>query len=108
MHLKGRNGAAACTPPPQVDDDLTVLQLEKDLRLSVETLLKEKGERVKEMRSLQQQDGELCEELCATPYYIPTGSLPSRSQLQELRLHIKQLSEEKVLPHPVGGRCCSF
>uniref|UniRef100_A0A3B3QIG4 Zgc:86764 n=1 Tax=Paramormyrops kingsleyae TaxID=1676925 RepID=A0A3B3QIG4_9TELE len=81
--------------PYKVDDDLTVLQLEKDLRLRVETLLKEKGDRLKEMRSLQQQDEELCEELCATPYYIPTGSLPSRSQLQELRQHIKQLSEEK-------------
>ncbi|MFT7815325.1 protein regulator of cytokinesis 1-like isoform X1 [Arapaima gigas] len=84
-----------CLEPYKVEEGLTVLQLEKNLRLRVEALLKEKSDRLKEMRTLQQQEKELCEELCATPYYIPTGSLPSRTQLQELNQHIKHLTEEK-------------
>uniref|UniRef100_A0A4W5K313 Zgc:86764 n=1 Tax=Hucho hucho TaxID=62062 RepID=A0A4W5K313_9TELE len=79
----------------KVEEGLTVLQIEKNLRLRVEVLTKEKGERLKELHGLQQQDKELCVELCVTPYYIPTGSMPSRTQLQELREHIQTLSEEK-------------
>ncbi|KAJ8393958.1 hypothetical protein AAFF_G00054910 [Aldrovandia affinis] len=81
--------------PYKLEEGLTVLQRERNLRLHVEALLKEKSDRLKEARGLQQQDEELCVELCATPYYIPTGSLPSRAQLQELREHINTLSEEK-------------
>lgn len=82
--------------PFQVEEDLTVLQLEKNLRCHLEALQKEKAERLRELSDLSQQDEELCVTLCATPYYIPTGSMPSQTQLQELREHIKQLSKEKV------------
>ncbi|XP_064163982.1 protein regulator of cytokinesis 1 [Anguilla rostrata] len=81
--------------PSKLEEGLTVLQKEKHLRLQVEALLKEKAERLKEVRGLQQEDEELCVELCATPYYIPTGSLPSRTQLEELRQHIQTLTQEK-------------
>ncbi|KAF4077557.1 hypothetical protein AMELA_G00209430 [Ameiurus melas] len=81
--------------PYKVEEDLTVLQLEKNLRCRLEALQKEKSERLKELSDLTQQDEELCVTLCATPYYIPTGSMPSRTQLQELREHITQLSKEK-------------
>lgn len=81
--------------PSKLEEGLTVLQKEKHLRLQVEALLKEKAERLKEVRGLQQEDEELCVELCATPYYIPTGSLPSRTQLEELRQHIQTLTREK-------------
>ncbi|KAJ8260902.1 hypothetical protein COCON_G00166250 [Conger conger] len=81
--------------PSKMEEGLTVLQKERNLRLQVEALLKEKGDRQKEARSLQQQDEELCVELCATPYYIPSGTLPSRLQLQELRQHIHTLTQEK-------------
>lgn len=87
----------------QVEEDLTVLQLEKNLRCHLETLLKEKSERLRELNELRQQDEELCVTLCATPYYIPSGSMPSHTQLQELRDHIKQLGEEKV-----NTAMCSF
>ncbi|XP_041755356.1 protein regulator of cytokinesis 1 isoform X2 [Coregonus clupeaformis] len=83
------------TEPYKLEEGLTVLQIEKNLRLRVDVLTKEKGERLKELHGLQQQDKELCVELCITPYYIPTGSMPSRTQLQELREHIQTLSEEK-------------
>ncbi|KAJ8287076.1 hypothetical protein GJAV_G00046750 [Gymnothorax javanicus] len=81
--------------PFKLEEGLTVLQKEKNLRRQVEALLKEKEERLKEARSLQQKDEELCVELCATPYYIPTGTVPSVTQLEELRQHIVMLSQEK-------------
>ncbi|XP_017568790.1 protein regulator of cytokinesis 1 [Pygocentrus nattereri] len=81
--------------PYKLEEDLTVLQMEKNLRCRLEALLKEKTERMKELNGLRQQDEELCVTLCATPYYIPSGSMPSRTQLQELKEHIKKLSEEK-------------
>ncbi|MCJ8740927.1 hypothetical protein PDJAM_G00064660 [Pangasius djambal] len=81
--------------PYKLEEDLTVLQIEKNLRCRLEALQKEKSERLRELSDLRQQDEELCVTLCATPYYIPTGSMPSHTQLQELRGHIKQLSEEK-------------
>ncbi|KAK2827392.1 hypothetical protein Q7C36_018318 [Tachysurus vachellii] len=81
--------------PYKVEEDLTVLQLEKNLRCHLEVLQKEKSERLRELSELTQQDEELCVTLCSTPYYIPTGSMPSQTQLQELREHIKKLSKEK-------------
>uniref|UniRef100_A0A8C4RGQ7 Zgc:86764 n=1 Tax=Erpetoichthys calabaricus TaxID=27687 RepID=A0A8C4RGQ7_ERPCA len=79
----------------QVGISLTVLQLEKDLRIRVESLMKEKNDRLKELKSLQEEDKSLCIDLCATPYYIPTGSVPTRQQLLELQEHIKNLSVER-------------
>ncbi|XP_076836411.1 protein regulator of cytokinesis 1 isoform X2 [Brachyhypopomus gauderio] len=81
--------------PYNVEDDMTVLQLEKNLRCHLETLLKEKAERMQELSDLRQEDEELCVTLCATPYYIPSGSVPTRTQLQELHQHINKLREEK-------------
>ncbi|KAI4879679.1 hypothetical protein NFI96_032008 [Prochilodus magdalenae] len=81
--------------PYKVEEGLTVLQMEKNLRIRLEALLKEKTERLRELNELRQQDEELCVTLCATPYYIPSGSMPSCTQLQELKEHIKNLSQEK-------------
>ncbi|XP_051733713.1 protein regulator of cytokinesis 1 isoform X1 [Ctenopharyngodon idella] len=81
--------------PYKLEEDLTVLQMEKNLRCRVESLLKEKNERLKELSDLKKQDEELCVTLCSTPYYIPSGSVPSQTQLQELKEHVEKLSKEK-------------
>ncbi|XP_016368247.1 protein regulator of cytokinesis 1-like [Sinocyclocheilus rhinocerous] len=81
--------------PYKLEEDLTVLQMEKNLQCRVESLLKEKNERLRELSDLKKQDEELCVTLCATPYYIPSGSVPSRTQLQELQEHVKKLGNEK-------------
>lgn len=62
----------------------------------MDSLLKEKNERLSELSDLKKQDEELCVTLCATPYYIPSGSVPSRTQLQELQEHVEKLGKEKV------------
>lgn len=82
--------------PSVLDEGLTKLQRQKDLRVRVEALGAEKTERVRELVALQKQDQELCVELSATPYYVPTGTTPSLKQLQELRQHVATLSEEKT------------
>ncbi|KAI2651416.1 Protein regulator of cytokinesis 1 [Labeo rohita] len=82
--------------PYKLEDNLTVLQMEKNLRCRVESLLKEKNERLRELSDLKKQDEELCVTLCATPYYIPSGSVPSQTQLQELQEHVEKLGKEKV------------
>ncbi|XP_053559263.1 protein regulator of cytokinesis 1 isoform X1 [Bombina bombina] len=81
----------ACT----VDESMTILEIERDLRVKLELLTSKKNERLQELRVLQQKDQELCSDLCATPYYIPSGSVPSLKQLEELKEHIKARSEEK-------------
>lgn len=62
----------------------------------MDSLLKEKNERLSELSDLKKQDDELCVTLCTTPYYIPSGSVPSRTQLQELQEHVEKLGKEKV------------
>lgn len=81
--------------PCKQAEELSVLQMEKQLRVKVDELEQEKAERLGLKQDLQQEDGDLCVELCVTPYYIPTGSVPSRTQLDELRQHIATLTEEK-------------
>ncbi|KAH0628441.1 hypothetical protein JD844_009613 [Phrynosoma platyrhinos] len=79
----------------EVDPGLTILQLEKELRLALDSVLKEKHERLVVLQQLQQEDQLLCTELCSIPYYIPTGSVPSSLELKELKEHIEKLSKIK-------------
>ncbi|KAJ8285310.1 hypothetical protein GJAV_G00025400 [Gymnothorax javanicus] len=81
--------------PFQLEDGLTVLQMEKNLRMQVKALEKERSKRLKEQRGLRRLNLDLCEELGATPYSIPARCLLSREQLWELQEHIRNLSEEK-------------
>lgn len=71
--------------------------MEKDLRTHVNTYETEKHERLKQLKSLKEQDQHLCDVMCDTPYYIPTGSVPSKEQLKELEGHVATLEKEKVL-----------
>lgn len=75
---------------------MSVLQIERDLRVRLELLTKQKNDRLEELKLLQQKDQELCSDLWVTPYYIPSGSIPSHVQLEELREHIRVQCEEKV------------
>jgi len=81
----------------QPESDLTVIQLEKQLRFCVETMTKDKQERQKVMKFRMKVDQHLCDALNAIPYYIPTGCVPSDRQLDELEQHIRDLESEQVL-----------
>lgn len=81
---------------PQEEGEPTILQLEKDLRTQVELMRKQKKERKQEMKLLQEQDQELCEILCVTPYDIDSTSVPSLEELNQFRQHLATLRETKV------------
>ncbi|XP_039215612.1 protein regulator of cytokinesis 1-like isoform X1 [Crotalus tigris] len=81
--------------PYKADDGLTILQSEKEYRLALERALKEKQERLEKLTQLQREDQALCTELCVAPYYIPTGSIPNTTELEELKEHITNLLEVK-------------
>ncbi|XP_051900845.1 protein regulator of cytokinesis 1-like isoform X2 [Pristis pectinata] len=81
--------------PYKADESSTPLQLEKELRDQVDALLKEKDVRMKECEMLLKEDQALCTDLCKTPYYIPTGKVPSLQELEELKNHIISTAKEK-------------
>ena len=75
---------------------LSVLRLEKNLTAQLEKLNAEKNERLKKAKNLKDQDQHLCDVLCVTPFYIPSGTVPSLEQLSNLEQHIASLTKEKV------------
>lgn len=80
---------------PQEDEDCTILQLEKDMRTRVEVMLKQKKERIQELKQLKQRDQELCDILCMSPYFIDS-QVPSLDELDQFRRHLASLCAEKV------------
>ena len=92
----------------QPESDLTIIQLEKRLRQCVETMSKEKQERLKLMKSRMKVDQHLCDALNAIPYYIPTGSVPTDQQLDELEQHIRDLESEQVHISSLSALCRSM
>ncbi|XP_050397796.1 protein regulator of cytokinesis 1 isoform X1 [Patella vulgata] len=78
---------------------LTMIQKEKDLRMKMEALTREKNNRMAEMNTLKEQDQRLCEILCMTPYYIPSGTVPSKEQIKELEKHVTTLQAQKEKRH---------
>ena len=81
----------------QVNEHLSMVQREKELRTKLENLNREKHERVKKLKQLREEDERLCQALCSTPLYVPSNIVPSREQLQELEAHVKGLLAEKVM-----------
>lgn len=79
----------------KADKNSTPLQLEKELRDEVTTLLKERNFRMEQCEILLKEDQALCTNLCKTPYYIPTGKVPSLQQIEELKNHIMSAAKEK-------------
>ncbi|XP_067878185.1 protein regulator of cytokinesis 1-like isoform X2 [Heterodontus francisci] len=79
----------------EADESSTPLQLEKELRNKVEALLEEKNARMEECEMLLKEDQALCTDLCKTPYYIPTGKVPSLQELEELKNHLISAAKEK-------------
>ncbi|XP_025096638.1 protein regulator of cytokinesis 1-like isoform X3 [Pomacea canaliculata] len=86
-------------PLPKVLENVSMVQREKELRCRLETLNREKQERMRTLKKLHEEDQRLCEMLCSAPYYIPSGVVPSRHQLQELETHVKSLEAEREKRH---------
>uniref|UniRef100_A0A8C2CD72 Protein regulator of cytokinesis 1a n=1 Tax=Cyprinus carpio TaxID=7962 RepID=A0A8C2CD72_CYPCA len=83
----------------QEEDGLTMLQLEKDLRTQAKMMLKEKSARQSELKSLIQQDQDLCDILCDDLFPIHPERVPSQQQLQNYRQHINARNQQKERRH---------
>ncbi|XP_012867319.1 PREDICTED: protein regulator of cytokinesis 1 [Dipodomys ordii] len=81
--------------PFQEEGEVTILQLEKDLRTQVELMRKQKKDRKQELKLLKEQDQELCEILCVPHYDIDSMVVPSIEDLNQLRKHVTSLRETK-------------
>ncbi|KAE8618116.1 hypothetical protein XENTR_v10009278 [Xenopus tropicalis] len=82
-------------PPFEEEEESTILQLEKDLRTRVEVMLKQKKERMHELKLLKERDQDLCDILCTSPYHIDGACVPSLQELDQFRRHLAGLSAEK-------------
>ena len=72
-----------------------MLQLEKDLRLRVESLKKDKQNRMKRFQELTETDELLCSRLTAKPFHI-SSTVPTPEELDQLEKHIQELEMEQV------------
>ncbi|NXK10782.1 PRC1 regulator, partial [Herpetotheres cachinnans] len=81
--------------PFEVEEESTILQKEKNLRTHVEAMLKQKRDRKQELKTLQEQDQDLCDILCTTPFCIDSDAVPSLEDLDRYRRHLASLTAEK-------------
>ncbi|XP_074522514.1 protein regulator of cytokinesis 1b isoform X2 [Halichoeres trimaculatus] len=78
------------------ESGITMLQQEKNIRTQVEALMKEKTQRMQQLKVLLEQDQDLCDILCSMPYGIAADSVPSLEQLEDFRQHVANQNEEKA------------
>lgn len=80
----------------QEEKGISMLQQEKNLRIQVQALMKEKANRMQRLKTLLEQDQDLCDNLCSMPYGIAADCVPSVEQLENFQQHIHNQNEEKV------------
>uniref|UniRef100_A0AAZ3SJ33 Protein regulator of cytokinesis 1 n=1 Tax=Oncorhynchus tshawytscha TaxID=74940 RepID=A0AAZ3SJ33_ONCTS len=85
--------------PFEEDEGRTMLQLEKDIRSRLEVMMKQKSQRVKELKRLSKQDRELCDIMCSVPFCIDMDTVPSLEQLDSYRSYLNDLTKEKDRRH---------
>ncbi|NXG22900.1 PRC1 regulator, partial [Grallaria varia] len=81
--------------PFETEEKSTILQMEKNLRMRVEELQKQKQDRKQELKALQEQDQDLCDILCTTLFSIDSGAVPTLEDLDCYRRHVASLSTLK-------------
>uniref|UniRef100_A0A3Q4HAL3 Protein regulator of cytokinesis 1b n=1 Tax=Neolamprologus brichardi TaxID=32507 RepID=A0A3Q4HAL3_NEOBR len=74
---------------------ISMLQQEKNIRTQVEALIKEKAQRMQQLKALLEQDQDLCDVLCSVPYGIAPDSVPSLETLDNFHQHIANQNEER-------------
>ncbi|NXY00482.1 PRC1 regulator, partial [Centropus bengalensis] len=77
------------------EEETTILQMEKNLRNRMEVLLKQKMDRMHELKTLIEQDQDLCDLLCTSPFCINSTAVPSLDDLDRFRRHLASLNTEK-------------
>ena len=75
---------------------MPLLQQERYLHEQVESLLKEKNDRINKLNSLITADAKLCKVLGKEPFSISPSSVPSKEQLQKFNQHVVEWEIQKV------------
>uniref|UniRef100_A0AAY4CPW6 Protein regulator of cytokinesis 1 n=1 Tax=Denticeps clupeoides TaxID=299321 RepID=A0AAY4CPW6_9TELE len=81
------------------EEGLTILQMEKDIRTSLKVMIKQKSQRVQELKTLRKQDEDLSDVLCSSLYTFDMTSVPTLEELEAYRNHLSVLSKEKDHRH---------
>ncbi|NWH80501.1 PRC1 regulator, partial [Piaya cayana] len=81
--------------PFEAEEENNILQMEKNLRSRMDELLKQKSDRMRELKALIEQDQDLCDLLCTTPFCIDSNVVPSLDDLERFRQHLASLNSEK-------------
>ncbi|CAG5117301.1 unnamed protein product [Candidula unifasciata] len=82
-------------PHIRLSGGLTMVQKEKILRSKVETMAKEKKDRMAKYDILHSRDEHLSEVLSTPTYTVSPGKVPTLEQLRELEKHVARLQEER-------------
>lgn len=73
-----------------------LFEIERELKQEVTCWQTEKKKRLTDLKELTTIEQSLCDIMHATPLYIPSGSVPTREQIDKLRHHTDTLAKEKV------------
>ncbi|XP_031419902.1 protein regulator of cytokinesis 1-like isoform X1 [Clupea harengus] len=76
-----------------------MLQLEKDMRTCLKSMIQQKSQRIKDLNELRKQDKDLCDILCTGLYAIDTDAIPSSQELDGYRGHLATLRAERSRRH---------
>ncbi|XP_054468118.1 protein regulator of cytokinesis 1b isoform X2 [Anoplopoma fimbria] len=83
-------------PVFEEETGISMLQQEKNIRTQLEALMKEKTQRMQQLKELLEQDQDLCDLLCSTPYGLAPDSAPTPEQLESFSQHIANQNAEKA------------
>uniref|UniRef100_A0A4W5PB33 Protein regulator of cytokinesis 1b n=1 Tax=Hucho hucho TaxID=62062 RepID=A0A4W5PB33_9TELE len=86
-------------PPFEEERGVTMLLQEKEIRTQVEVLVKERTQRMQQLKALTERDQDLCDTLCSDPYAFDPNAVPSLEQLDGFRQHIASQTAEKERRH---------
>lgn len=90
----------------QEEQGVSMLQQEKNIRTQMEALVKEKNRRMQQLKSLLEQDQDLCDILCSMPYGVAPDCVPSLEQLENFSQHIANQNIEKVEASCLTSTAC--
>lgn len=90
----------------QEEQGVSMLQQEKNIRTQMDALVKEKNRRMQQLKTLLEQDQDLCDILCSMPYGVAPDCVPSLEQLENFSQHIANQNTEKVEASSLTSTAC--
>ena len=82
-------------PPYEPKENLSLIEKEKDLRTTLDTLNLEKHERMKKFKNLREKEGALCKRLALPPHDTSIGEkVPTATQVKEIEANIHYMENE--------------